>query len=55
MKLKKLFSLALAGPLPKNVMSASLQKCSKNASCLSLQGFDHMGSGDMDCGESESK
>lgn len=32
------------------VMSSSIQACAKNANCLVLQNFDHMGAGDVDCG-----
>ena len=32
-----------------NLMDTSLQQCEKNASCLLLQGFDHMGGADVDC------
>ncbi len=32
-----------------NVMSYSIQDCHKDYNCLLLQGFDHMGAGDVDC------
>lgn len=30
---------------------ASIQECSKINTCIVLNGFDHMGAGDVDCGE----
>jgi hypothetical protein len=36
-------------PLPDNVMSLDISDCSKDATCLSLTGFEHIGSGDVDC------
>jgi hypothetical protein len=38
-------------PLPANVQSVDVQRCAKDASCLLLTGFDHQGSGDVDCGD----
>ena len=32
-----------------NLMDASLQQCEQNASCLVLQGFEHLGGADADC------
>lgn len=32
-------------------LGASIQECSKTQTCIVLIGFDHMGAGDMDCGE----
>jgi hypothetical protein len=31
--------------------SASVQECRKNTTCIVLTSFDHMGAGDVDCGE----
>jgi hypothetical protein len=36
-------------PTHKNVMSISIQDCHKDHNCLVVQGFDHMGAGDVDC------
>jgi hypothetical protein len=33
-----------------NVLSVDIQDCGKNSTCLEIQGFDHMGAGDVDCG-----
>lgn len=35
--------------LQSNLMNVSLQQCSKNTSCLVLQGFEHMGAAETDC------
>ncbi|WP_152221253.1 hypothetical protein [Pseudomonas sp. SCB32] len=32
-----------------NLSSASLQDCAADSSCLYLEGFEHMGGGDVDC------
>lgn len=32
-----------------NISSVSIQRCGKDTTCLVLQGFDHTGSGDVDC------
>ncbi|WP_447746803.1 hypothetical protein [Pseudomonas nicosulfuronedens] len=32
-----------------NLSNASLQDCASDASCLYLEGFEHMGGGDVDC------
>ena len=32
-----------------NIRSISIQQCSLKATCLIIQGFDHMGAGDVDC------
>lgn len=34
-----------------NVMSADVQDCAADYKCLVLQGFDHEGAGDVDCGD----
>ncbi|MDP3772688.1 MAG: hypothetical protein Q8Q85_00305 [Gemmatimonadales bacterium] len=36
-----------------NVMYVSIQRCGNDYSCLLLQGFDHMGAGDVDCGAAD--
>ena len=43
-KARKLFKL------PNNSYT-SVSNCGKNNTCISIQGFDHMGSGDVECGE----
>jgi hypothetical protein len=30
-------------------MSVDIQNCGKNATCLIIQGFSHIGSADVDC------
>jgi hypothetical protein len=40
--------LRAAFPLPEE---ASIQDCSLTQTCIVLIGFDHMGAGDVDCGE----
>jgi hypothetical protein len=52
-EVERIFGFKLSRPYPKNVQSVDLKKCSKNASCLSLEGFDHMGAGEWDCGGSD--
>ena len=37
--------------LPPNILSVSVQACSADATCLQIEGFDHMGAGDVDCPE----
>lgn len=37
--------------LQSNLMDVSLQQCSKNASCLVLQGFEHIGATEADCAD----
>lgn len=34
-------------------VEASIQECSKTNTCIILNGFDHMGAGDADCGEQQ--
>lgn len=34
-----------------NIMSYSIQNCHKDYNCLILEGFDHVGAGDVDCTE----
>jgi hypothetical protein len=36
-----------------NISSLSIQECSTEATCLVLQGFDHVGAGDADCGNNK--
>ncbi len=40
-----------SAPLPDNVQSVDVQACNPNFLCASLEGFDHMGAGDVDCGD----
>jgi len=42
---------ATGQPLPQNVQSAKVEACSKATTCVTLQGFDHVGAGDADCPE----
>lgn len=37
--------------LPDNVMATNVQRCMKDATCLMIYGFDHMGAGEADCGD----
>ncbi len=34
---------------PSNVQSVSVQQCSRDQVCVILEGFEHMGAGDLDC------
>ena len=34
---------------PQNIMSISVHDCSLVSTCLTLQGFEHIGAGDVDC------
>jgi hypothetical protein len=50
----KLFALPKSFSYPKeypNVMSIDIQECSLKANCLVIDGFEHMGAGDVDCGD----
>ena len=50
-RVRRLFQLPAKGaPSRANVMSVDVQQCGKDATCLAVQGFDHMGAGDVDCG-----
>jgi hypothetical protein len=50
-EVRRVFKLPAAENRPQeNVMNISIQQCGKDATCLLLQGFDHMGAGDADCG-----
>jgi len=42
---------ATGQPLPGNVQHAKVEACSKATTCVALEGFDHMGAGDVDCPE----
>ncbi|MBY0242913.1 MAG: hypothetical protein K2X55_26755, partial [Burkholderiaceae bacterium] len=46
---KAAFGLDLNSINSKNVMSADIQDCTLHGACLMLQGFDHLGAGDVDC------
>ncbi len=46
----KLLRLPKSG-FPSNISRISVQDCSKESTCVLVQGFDHMGSGDVDCSE----
>jgi len=47
--LRKTFGLDRTSAYPKNIMSADIQDCSRDSVCLLIQGFDHMGAGDVEC------
>jgi hypothetical protein len=49
-EVEALFGLRLGDPKPDNLMSVDLQDCALEKSCLTLQGFDHMGAADFECG-----
>lgn len=52
-ELKRIFALPPEfnyPPLYKNIMDISIQDCSKTGNCLIVQGFDHLGAGDAECG-----
>lgn len=49
-EVEAMFGLRIDGPKPENVMSVDLQDCAQGKSCLTLQGFDHMGAADFECG-----
>lgn len=36
-----------------NLSNASLQDCAEDASCLYLEGFEHLGGGDVDCEDAQ--
>ncbi|MDH1007358.1 hypothetical protein N5J43_00495 [Pseudomonas nicosulfuronedens] len=36
-----------------NLSNASLQDCASDASCLYLEGFEHLGGGDVDCEDAQ--
>jgi len=38
--------------LPQNLMSIDLQQCGRDATCLVIQMFDHLGAGEAGCGGS---
>lgn len=51
-KIRHLFKLPVnENGVHANIMSYSIQDCHKSYNCLTLQGFDHMGAGDVDCGD----
>lgn len=35
------------------IMSLDVRNCGEDKTCLDIQGFDHMGAGDADCGEKD--
>lgn len=37
--------------LPPNVMAMSVQRCMTKASCIVITGFDHLGAGEVQCGD----
>ena len=37
--------------LPANVMTTSVQRCMRDASCMMIIGFDHLGAGEADCSD----
>jgi len=47
--LKKAFRIPNEKSYPENIMSIGIQNCSRDGVCLLIQGFDHMGAGEVDC------
>jgi len=47
---RKAFRLPAPGKLPAHLTRISVQQCSKKATCILVEGFDHMGAGEVDCG-----
>ncbi len=48
----RIFALPTAFSYPKeypNIMTIDIQDCTRDGTCLEIQGFDHIGSGDMEC------
>jgi len=50
-EVRKAFGLPDDDARPPNIMHISVQDCGLGVTCLSLQGFDHLGAGDVDCGK----
>lgn len=46
---RQAFGLQGDAAQPQNISSISVQDCSLASTCLVLQGFEHMGAGDVDC------
>jgi hypothetical protein len=47
--LQRAFGLDKMRTYPKNIMSVDVQDCSHEDACLVIEGFDHLGAGDVDC------
>lgn len=41
--------LSLPATLPPNIMRIDVQACAKDATCVTLEGFEHQGAGDVEC------
>jgi hypothetical protein len=48
---RKALALPQGRKLPAHVTLISIQQCSKKATCILVQGFDHIGAGEVDCGD----
>lgn len=46
---KAAFGLDLNSINSKNILSAGIQDCTLHGACLMIQGFEHVGAGDVDC------
>ncbi len=49
-EMAELFGYHMSSDAP-NIMDFSTKGCSKEGTCVTLQGFDHEGAGDVDCDE----
>jgi hypothetical protein len=49
-EVEAMFGLRIDGPKPENLISVDLQDCALGKSCLLLQGLEHLGAADLDCG-----
>lgn len=49
-QVRELLGLKGSG-LPPNILSLHVEACGKDETCVAVTGFDHMGAGDVDCGE----
>ncbi len=50
-EVRRIFKLPAANATtPENVINISIQNCGKDSTCLSIEGFEHTGAGDVDCG-----
>lgn len=48
--IRRIFSLPAEGAeQPENILSVSIQDCHKDYNCLVVEGFEHMGAGEVDC------
>ncbi|MCC6746009.1 MAG: hypothetical protein IT371_00035 [Deltaproteobacteria bacterium] len=50
-EVRRAFGLPRKQPLPAHVSGVHIQACSRRATCLMIEGFDHLGAGDVECRE----